>query len=291
MIFISLPFAASGEVIDPQRKSSLTLQYRYGEELFEGLFIRTYRVAKVSEKGEYRLHGAFAGYPVNIEGITSQTEWKRIATTLGAYVAADSIAETASGKTDKEGFVRFENLLPGMYLTLSVKSEKGNTITTFETFLTVIPYPGEGSYLYDVTAYPKCQQETVKPQEKVYKVVKQWKDGDYAHLRPKKVAVDILKDGVLYESTQLLAENNWAYSWTVQDDGSKWQAVERDIAEYYTVSVEEFDSTIIISNIYDHEEEPPKTGESTLPHVYLMLAGGLGCLMLLAAVWRKRVGV
>jgi len=290
--FCLLSFAAWAEPIDTQRSSSLTLQYRYGEEVFPDLTVQTYRVAQVLKNGEYSLTGIFSKYPINIEGIQSQSQWRRIATTFAAYIAADEISATQSQITDQEGFVCFENLQPGMYLTLSVRAEKGSTVTVFETFLTVIPYPEEdGNYLYDVTAYPKCEQFISEPAQQSYKVVKQWKDSSYTDLRPEGVTVDIFKDGVLQSSQVLTAENNWCYSWTAPDDGAKWQAVERYVAEYYTVSVEEFDTTIVITNVYDGNEEPPQTGDTTLPHAYLLIAGVLGITLVLVAAWRRRVGI
>ena len=160
-----LPFTASAESVDTQRTASLTLQYRFDGEVFPDLEVSTYRVADISENGELSLAGAFAKYPINIQGIQNQSEWRRIATTFAAYIAADRIEATQSQKTDQEGFVCFENLRSGMYLTYSVRTEKENTVTVFETFLTVIPYPKEGKYEYDVTAYPKCEQHTSDPTE------------------------------------------------------------------------------------------------------------------------------
>ena len=291
ILFGIFPLSAIAESIDTQRDSSLTLQYRYDEEVFPDLMVHTYRVADISEKGELSLTGQFREYQINIEGIQSQNEWRRIATTLAAYIAADGISATKSMETDKDGFVCFENLQPGMYLTLSVRTEKENTVTVFETFLTVIPYPQGGKYQYDVTAYPKCEQFTNEPAELTYKVVKQWKDGSYTNLRPSTVLVDILKDGVLQSSQVLSSENNWCYIWNAPDDGAKWQAVERDIEEHYTVSVEEYDTTIVITNVYEHNEKPPQTGDSTMPHVYLLIIGSVGLILVLTAVWRKRAGI
>ena len=292
MIVSLLSLGALAEEVDVNKNASLTLQYRHGEEVFSGLAIQTYRVAQIAPNGEMTLTGAFADYPINIEGIQCQSEWRRIATTLASYIAADGIAYTASGVTDAEGYVHFTNLQPGMYLTLSVRTERERTLTIFETFLTVIPHPMEDdSYLYDVTAYPKCEQKEIVPTEVTYKVVKQWKDGSYTNLRPVGVTVDILKDGVLQRQVILSSENNWSYSWNVPDDGAKWQAVERDVADYYTVSVEEFDKTIVITNLYDHSDLPPQAGDATTPQLYLLVTGAGGCALLLWAVWRKRAGI
>ena len=293
MLLAIYPLTVSAEQqIETDKISSLTLQYRHGEEVFPDLMVYTYRVAQISSAGDYILTGDFKQYPINIDGIQSQSEWRRIATTFAAYIAADHLAFTKSQKTNEEGKVCFENLLPGLYLTLSVRAEKDGILTIFETFFTSIPYPGEdGNYLYDVLAYPKCERHQIQPEERSYQVVKQWKDGSYSHLRPETVTVDILKDGVWQSSQILSSENNWSYSWNALDDGSKWQVVERDIPERYTVSVEEFDLMIVITNIYEHSDKPPQTGDVSMPHLYLLIISLLGIILILVAVWRKRAGI
>ena len=291
ILLFCLPFSVSAEQVDIQKESSLTLQYRYGEEVFPDLSIRTYRVAAVAPNGEMALTGAFVDYPINIDGIEEQSEWQRIATTFAAYILADNIEPTSDGITDAEGYVRFENLLPGMYLTLSVRVEKGSTLTVFETFLTVIPQPVNGAYVYDVTAYPKCEQQTVQPTLITHKVVKQWKDGGHTDLRPQGVTVDILRDGELQTTEVLSAENNWSYVWQAPDDGAKWQAVERDVAEHYTVSVEELDSTIVITNVYEHKDDAEQTGDIAMPQLYMLILCVAGLVLLLIAAYRKRLGI
>lgn len=287
-----LPFCVVAEPIDMQKLSSLTLQYRYGEESFSDLTICTYRVAQVTAKGEYALTGEFKDYPVSLQGITSQAQWRIICSTLSAYISANGARPTETQITDDNGTAVFSDILPGLYLTLSVRVEKADKITVFESFMTAVPYPdANGDYLYDVEAHPKCEQREPDLKELEYKVVKQWKDNSLLPLRPEKISVDILKDGTLHTSVTLSPENNWSYSWKAPDDGSKWQAVERGVPEYYTVTVEEFGTTIVITNVYDDNEKPPQTGDTILPHMYVLIASFVGIGMMLLAVWRKRSGV
>lgn len=275
--------------IDPQQPASLTIRYRYEDLELSGLTCSVYRVAEVSPDGTYTLTGDFAAYPVNIYGVTSQAEWKNIASTLSAYIAADGLAPTGSLVTDANGTVAFTQLMPGMYLIQPVTVQNPDAVLTFEAFVTLLPYPQEdGNHNYDVTAVPKVQRYTPTPTPLEYKVVKQWKDLGHTTQRPESVTVDILKDGQV-QSTQILArDNNWCYSWTAPDDGSVWQAVERSVPKDYTVTVVTRDSTIIITNIYESEPEPPKTGETMVlwPYMLLLCFSG-GCLILLS-VWRMR---
>ena len=276
--------------VDPERESSLTLVYRRGETAYAGLEITVYRVAEVFPDGTYALTGAFSDYPVNIDGITAQSEWDAVASTLAAYAQADGTAPTGRALTDGEGTVQFFGILPGMYLTTAVRAETAAEVAVFESFLTVLPYPEEdGGLSYAVSAFPKCESYTPKPDPVSYKVVKQWKDNGYTAGRPASVAVDILKDGVLQSTQTLSAENDWLYEWTAPDDGSLWQAVERSVPSGYTVTVAQNGSTILITNAYDSGTgEPPKTGDTFVLWPYALAMGLSGALLILLAIWRQR---
>lgn len=280
--------AFSAEPIETDAESSLTLQYRHDKVSFEGLLIQSYRVAEIFEDGSFALTGAFADYPVNIYGITSQTEWNTVASTLAAYAIADRIAPTCSGVTDPCGRVVFSNLLPGIYLTLSVSVENETEVLIFEEFLTTIPQTDEdGVHNYDVLAYPKS--EKILPELAEYRIVKQWKDSGYWQNRPDDITVDIYCDGELFVTVELSAENNWTYCWSTELDGSVWTAVERDIAEDYTVTVVENGTTIIITNAYDDgQEPPPDTGDTTVLWPYVLAMCVSGTLLIALGLWRKR---
>ena len=276
--------------IDPLKDSSLTLHYEHNQSAYEGLTVRSYRIAEVFPNGTYELTGAFKKYPVSIYGITSQTEWKTIASTLEAYVSADKIEPTVSAVTDENGTVSFTKILPGMYLTTLIRVERENDITIFESFLSVVPYPDDdGNHNYDVVAYPKCHSFTPTPEEKEHKVVKQWKDNGYTEKRPEYVTVDIYKDGVLSTTQKLSAQNNWSYHWTAPNDGSEWKAVEREIPADYTVTVVENGNTVIITNVYNYDPgPPPETGDTSVMWPYVLSMCISGGIITVLATWLKR---
>ena len=249
--------------INVSHPCSLTIEYGYSGELFGGLEICTYRIADVYENGTYTLTKEFEDYYVNIYGITSQAEWKKVASTLASYIAADSIEPTYKTTTDVNGLAKFENIEAGMYLTLERKALAGETVITFENFLTAVPSPNEeGAHLYDVFARPKYSAYTPTKKELDYKIVKQWKDEGNIENRPESVEIDLLKDGVVKNSVVLNRDNNWSHSWKCEDDGSTWQAVERNISKDYFVSVDYSGTTIIITNsCFKAPENPPQTGD------------------------------
>lgn len=272
------------EPIDTHKKGSIAFNYH-----LEGLEIKTYRIADVFPDGTFALTGDFKDYPISIYGITSKAEWKNIASTLSSYIAADGIAPDFSGTTDKDGIVSFNDTPVGLYLTLSVRAETEDDISVFEDFITILPTKDENGYNYDISAFPKCEEYTVKPDEVEYKVVKQWKDNGYAEKRPEKIEVEIIKNGKTESTQYLTAENNWCYSWSADDDGSVWQAVERKIPDGYTVTTVKNGSTIIITNAYDYgDPDSPQTGDTAVLWPYILIMCFSGLMMILIAVRGKK---
>lgn len=275
--------SVSAEPFDAEHSCSLTLNYGKDGKAFEGLDIRTYRIAELVEDGGYRLCGAFADYSINVYNVSSQTEWKKITATLAAYITADGIEPDLEGKTDKDGSVRFSSIRTGLYLTLSVKHETEELVTVFEDFITAIPgRNSEGSYNYDVTAKPKYNSYVPMPSEVEFKVVKQWKDTGAENKRPQSIDVDIFREGAFVESVKLSADNDWCYKWTAPDDRSTWTAVERNISEGYKVTVISDGRTIVITNSYESPEIPPDTGdaESLMQYVLMLSLSGLALIAL-----------
>ncbi len=288
---LSVPMAAAAE-IDPGQEASLTVVYQYSGEAYEGLEIRLFRVADVGDDFAFSLSGQFAAYPVSLEGITSQTEWKVICQTLEAYVWADGLTPTATVVTDANGTVKFENLTPGLYLATTINHLGETGIVEFSGFLTVLPGLAEdGSLNYQVTAHPKASQFTPQDGEsRTLRVVKQWKDSGYEEHRPDSVTVDIYRDGVFMTAVQLSPENNWSYSWTAEADGAKWTAVEREIPPEYTVTIEHKGDTVILTNVRDSENPPPPTGDTFVAWPYILVMCISGCAIILLVLWQNKKG-
>lgn len=272
-VLLIVSFVAAGSVIayaapvDPSRPSSLTLQYQHNGTYYEGLSISVYRIGDVNSDGNFSLTGKFKNYSVKINGVTSQSEWKTIAATLSAYIASDGLSPDLTAVTDEKGIVSWKNIPPGLYLTLSVRAEGEGVVTIFEDFLTAIPYPsGNGTYNYDVTAYPKCTTEEIVPGMETYRVIKQWKDDGNKENRPESVRVRILRNGTVESIQTLSSKNNWSFSWTAEKDGSLWQAAEVAIPAGYTVTFSSYDNTFILTNTWQNPEDPDSPDVPDVPN-------------------------
>lgn len=278
--------------IDTEKDCSLELHYQHDSQGIEGNAVKLFRVAEVSADGTYTLTGSFTKYRVKVNGVKTQSEWNEAAATLASYAAADSIQPEQAEKTNADGTVKFSSLKTGLYLVISDSVETDEGIYIFAPFLISLPGMNENdNWIFDVSANPKCEAHYPTPSEIGHKVVKLWNDAGYKRHRPKSITVDILKNGEKV-SEQILSEaNDWSYAWTSPDDGSVWQAVERDVSEHYTVTVREENNIITITNTTTEtvpDPKPPQTGDSGHIEFYVLLMALSGTVLLLLGITKKR---
>ena len=104
--------------------------------------------------------------------------------------------------------------------------------------------------------------------------------------------VDIYKDGQLWESQVLNGENNWSYVWYVsEDDNGIWTVAERDVNEFYTVSIQQNGGSFTIIN--NHAGDPdnpdlPQTGDTFSPLLWVMIMCFSGIMLLVIGVYGRR---
>lgn len=293
MLLAVLPLRAFAITpVDVDRQCTLSLYYSKSRSGFTQVTVKGYRIADVAPDGTYTLTGSFADYPVNIYGITDQTEWKEIANTLSAYAAADELPPDLEMQTDDSGAAAFEGLKTGMYLICAVDVAHEQTMYQFENFIVCLPQPEEdGTFSYEVSAAPKYDSYSMKPDDVEFQVVKLWKDAGKESSRPASVTVQILKNGEEYTTQTLSKENDWTYRWEAPDDGSRWQVVERDVPKGYQVAVGGDGRSFTLTNTYDStQEKPPQTGDTMVlwPLVLAMCLSGAGLMVMAVYGMRKR---
>lgn len=269
--------------VDTGLRGSLTLTYGYDGQMFAGLNIRIYRVAEISEFADFALTGAFAALPISLENIKTQEEWREIASTASAYVVSEEIPADNEIPTGENGTVTFTDLSLGLYLVYMVRAEQEDGYCHFDSFMISVPtLDEEDNWVYDVVARPKSFHKVIVPKQISYTVNKLWRDEGHEHLRPQTISIEVYRDGEFVETVVLSAENNWTYTWTTTDDGAIWQAVETDVPDGYSVTLEQDGNYFFVTNSYDDPPPPPNTGDIGRPYLYLilMVAAGLGLIVL-----------
>lgn len=260
---------------------------------FSGVAFSVYRVAELPVDHRFPLCAPFSSYPITVPDSSTASLWEGFAGTLKGYIARDAIPETAKGTTGADGIVVFPPDLPawapGLYLVL------GAPITTGST--TITPQPASflltGEERQPVLVDPKHSDTPTDPEDPSpvdITVIKKWK-GDSDALLPPFVEVQLLKDGVVWDTVRLSPDSQWTHCWQALSPSANWDVVEVTRLDGYTVSIRQDGHTFTITNQKKPtppEEKPPAPpGEGKLPQtgvvwwpVFTIAGIGLVCLAL-----------
>lgn len=256
--------------IDTGRETSLTVYFGKDGDGFSGVEFRLYRVAEVSAGAGFTLTGDFAGYPVKVNGLDS-SGWRALAQTLDGYAARDGLTPLREEPTGADGKVVFDQLDTGLYLVIGDRYRQGRYTYTPEPFLVSLPaldeetdtwiYDAEASCKYDSDYNPPGgggEDDTINR-----KVLKVWEDDGNEERRPNEIVVQLLRNGRIYDTVTLNDANGWKYTWTGLDDSYRWQVVEYETPEGYTVTVDQQGITFVMTNSMTEEipDEPPPEGD------------------------------
>ena len=243
------------ELINLNQKHTLAVEYPCADTGF-----LLYKVADISETGNYTLTENFASYPVSVENM-DQTQWRTFAITLEGYIVRDGIQPLAEQSTDQDGKTMFKDLEAGLYILIG--RNQSDSAYRYECEPAMIQLPGlneNEEWITQVTANPKYTKQPIGQDDNVIqkKVIKIWKDGN-SKSRPKDIHVQLLKDGKVADTITLNADNNWKYQWDNLDNSAVWQVVEQTVPSGYTVAVEKEADTFTITNT----KTTGKTGGNT----------------------------
>ncbi|MBP3383916.1 MAG: hypothetical protein J6M22_00455, partial [Firmicutes bacterium] len=204
MIFALLPVQANAiDRIDLSKDVHLTIHFTHEGQPLPGAHLQIYKVAEISERGEFAFTAQYAAYPVLLP---SEPDWAAIANTLDAYIQMDQLQPTDAGVTDENGVVYFPRVRkpmePGLYLIT------GDTLTyndmCFTPVPTLIALPNrEGDshhWDYDVQVNLKYTFRTAPVD---YKVLKTWEDDCAEADRPASIKINLLKDGQVIDTVTL----------------------------------------------------------------------------------------
>lgn len=281
------------EPIIPERECTLTVSYCYGEKAFSGVEVKLYKIATVSSDFQYTLTQPFEASGLILNGIRTAGEWNVVRSTLETHILANSISPEFTAITDGEGKASFTALTTGMYFATVGEIEQNNVHYLFDSALIAVPGLGtDGRWQYQVSVNAKGEAlPPIDPDEEIeLKVLKLWRNDENQADRPKSIEVEIFCNGTLYKTVTLSDENHWAHSWSVNDDGSRWMVIERNIPEGYTLSVEERQSTFILTNSWTPTDPnmPPETGDTLNLLLYLLIMAGSGAMLIVLSLTGKK---
>ena len=252
MLFTALS-AFAAESIDTNRNITLTISYTNNGTPIADAEFSIYLVAEADTRGNLVTTENFSGYNVDITD-DDNGEWGILATTLEGYVLRDQILPTDSQKTNQQGLASFPNegikLTPGLYLVLGTRHTQNEVVYETLPFMMFMPMQeqGEEKLNYDVAVRPKFDSRSIYDDSAITcKVVKVWNDKGNEAIRPKEAIVQLLRDGQIFDTVALNAENNWRYMWTDLDVNHQWRVVEKEL-EDYTVLVSREDIAFVITN-------------------------------------------
>ena len=274
------------EPIDVDKECSLTIFYGCDGILFPDQSVTLYKIADVSADFQYTLTSSFVSSGLILNGIQTQGEWNVIRTTLESFILANNTEPIMTAVTDDTGIAGFASLKPGLYLASAVRVSQGDSQCVFDSALIALPGLGaEGYWQYQVAvvAKPEILPPIDSDEELEMKVLKLWRGDEGRSDRPQSIEVEIFRDGISYEIVVLSEENHWAYSWTAKADGASWKVVERNIPSGYTMTVEQRETTFVITNTRTDQPTPPppQTGDTAniLLYIVLMFVSGMGLVI------------
>lgn len=279
----------AADPIDTDRSCTLTLSYICNGVPVPNRPVELYYIAEVSADSQYTITSPFASSVLMLNGVQTQGEWDVIRTTLEALILGSQIAPIETAETDAEGQVCFPDLAPGLYLSSAVQAEN----CSFAAALVALPdLDAGGSWQYEILVATKPTLTPPQPEPLQFQVLKLWRGDEGSDKRPVSVTVDIYRDGVLHETVTLSEGNNWSYRWSAEDDGARWQVVEKDVPEGYTMTVEQGKTTFTVTNILHDRPNipPPDTGDRSNALLYAVIFCVSGILLVALGLTGKGKG-
>lgn len=284
------------EPISTEQNCSLNISYRSGGVAFSKLPIRLYKIADVSENCLYTLTSSFENSNLILNGVQTVGEWNVIRSTLETYILANKLKADFNSQTDSKGKVVFDSLKPGLYLAITERVIQDKTTYVFGSALVALPgLDAEDLWQYQVDVNAKS--EIIPPsddnEEIELKVLKLWKGDSGKTSRPKSVEVEIFRNGTSYQTVTLSESNHWTYSWSASDDGSEWKVVEKNIPTGYAMTIEERETSFVLTNTFIEEDPdiptpPPPTGDTSNVMLWFILMIISGSMLVILGTARKR---
>lgn len=261
VVFAMLPIQAfAAGKIQPDQNATLIITYKDYEKPIPNAEFRVYKVADVDEYARMSLTTQFERYKYTVASLSAldkmdHDKWLDLASTLKGYVQRDKLFSAANGKTDQDGLLSL-NVKPGLYLVVGYRATTEDYYTYSATpFMVFIPgediQNNEWNYVLNVS--PKYEKDYFPPDVPdtvvTRKVLKLWDDSGYEEIRPEEVTVQLLCEGMVFDTVILNESNNWRYAWDNLDSQHEWTVVEKELPDY-AVTIAQKGITYTLSNKY-----------------------------------------
>ena len=283
------------EPISTNENCSLTISYCSGGIAFSELPVNLYKIADVSADYQYTLTSSFEKSNLILNGIQTVGEWNVIRSTLETYILANDITAGFNAKTDFEGKASFDALKPGLYLAITERIIQDETTYIFDSALIALPGLGaDGLWQYqvDVTSKSEIIPPSRDDEEIELKVLKLWKGDGGSSARPTMIEIEIFRNGTSYQTATLSENNHWTYTWSTKDDGSDWKVVERNIPTGYTMTIEERETSFVLTNTLNRDvpdnPDSPQTGDTSNILLWVILMIVSGSMLIILGITGKR---
>lgn len=265
-----------------------------------GAEFEVFRVGEAAVDGTLKLTGTFARYPVELKNAGEDTSAQAAA--LYGFAKKDGLNPDAVAITNSHGTALVTALPSGLYLVAGRPLVSGGFLYHTEPQLILLPQadPVTGEILKNPVLRVKFSKDPYTPTPVSRKVLKIWDDVS-GHIRPASVKVHLLKNGTVFHTVTLTAQNQWRHTWENLEPDALWQIAE-EVPAGYSVTVEQDGTTFLLTNSAPEAPPPPTTPPATPPSTGgkipqtgmlwwpVALLAGLGVLFLAAgSVSRKKM--
>lgn len=265
VLMLSTPvpaFAQNKNEPDLSKNGSISISLNDEGVALSSAEFTLYCVAETAENNgiyEYEFVEAFANSGKSTDDLSDE----ETAEVLAEYAKSHKISGV-SAKTDKNGFVKFNDLVLGMYLAVQTGSVAGFADCT--PFLISVPLNESGDFVYDVDATPKT--DVVRLVDVAVKKV--WNDNGKE--RPDSITVQLMKGDKVIETADLNEANKWSYKWTDLPVSDSYSVQEINIPKDYTATYKQNGLEFTVTNT----SALIQTGQLNWP---VPLMAGLGLLL------------
>lgn len=240
-------------------EASLTVDFNENGTPIPGAQFVGYKVGDVNDKGFVTLDESL-GLDVDLAELT-ESEWQDLTLDIYNTLLTDQTEPSVSGTTGEDGKIVWEDFETGVYVLVGTPIKIGDK--TFTPRLALIQVPvcnDDWSVDYNPVVKPKF--EVVEDAKISYNVIKIWEDEENPEKRPQSINVSLYKDGAVFNTVVLNAENNWQHEWAGLSPNAVYSVTE-EVPEGYTSSITQVGNTFKITNTVI--PEPPAPTEPELP--------------------------